>query len=150
MGYPNTKGSEQFAILGGAGPLSISAAQSAWIPVADFHRVLALIATGVATGTLDASLQQAQDATGTGAKPIIGAIAGVKALATIPAGSASNIQALIDCSVDELDITNGFAFVQLQVAMSADGLVSAFLLGVNARFDPASALNAATVAQIVG
>ena len=151
MGYPNTKGSEQFAILGGTGPINAAAGQSAWVAVANFHRLLALIETGAGVaGTLDAKLLQAQDATGTGAKLVAGANGMPKTLTTIPPGAASSIQALIDCSVDELDTNNGFAFVQLQVALGAVGLVAAQLFGINARFDPASSLNAASVIQIVG
>lgn len=151
MGYPNTKGSEQFSIIGSIAPVDAAAGQSAWIPVGDFHRFLALIETGVGVaGTLDASLVQALDAAGTGAKPVLGVNGQPKALTTIPAGSAASIQALIDCSVDELDVNAGFGFIQLQVALGAAGLVSGLLLGINARFEPASALNAASVAQITG
>ena len=151
MGFPNTKGSEQFAVLGGTGPIDAAAGQSAWISVGNFQRFLALIETGVGVaGTLDASLVQAQDAAGTGAKPVV-SVAGIpKALTTIAAGSAASIQALIDCSVDELDVNGGFGFLQLQVTLSAAGLVSGLLLGINARYEPASALNAASVAQITG
>jgi len=98
MGFPNTKGSEQFAILGRTGPQNATAGQTAWIPVGNFHRLLALI----------------------------------------------------DCSVDELDTNNGFAFVQLQATLSVAGLFAGLLLGINARFEPASSLNAASVAQITG
>ncbi len=151
MGYPNTKGSEQFAILGGTGPINAAAGQSAWVAVGDFQRLLALIETGDGVaGTLDAKLLQAQDATGMGAKPVDDVNGNPKALTTVAAGSATDIQALIDCSVDELDANNGFAFVQLQIALGAAGLVSGLLLGINARFEPASAFNAASVAQIAG
>lgn len=151
MGFPNTKGSEQFAILGRTGPLNANAAQTAWISISNFHRLLALIDTGAnANGVLNAQLMQALDATGTGAKPITGVNGQAKALAPIAAGNATNVQALIDCSVDELDTNNGYAFVQLQITLSSAGLIAGLLLGINARFEPASSLNAASVAQITG
>ncbi len=151
MGFPNTKGSEQFAILGGTGPLNANAGQTAWLSVSNFHRLLALVNTGASvSGTLNAQLMQAQDVSGTGAKPIIGANGQAKAIVPIAAGNAANIQALIDCSVDELDTNNGYVFIQLQVTLSAAGLFDGLLLGINARFEPASALNAASVTQIAG
>ena len=151
MSYPNSKGSEQFAIIGRTGPLNANAGQSAWISVSNFHRLLALIDTGAnMNGILNAQLLQALDATGTGAKPITSANGQAKALTPIAAGSTANIQALIDCSVDEMDTNNGYAFVQLQVTGSSAGLFAGLLLGINARFEPASSLNAASVAQIAG
>lgn len=151
MSYPNSKGSEQFAVLGRTGPLNANAGQSAWIAVGNFHRLLALVDTGAnMNGILNAQLLQALDATGTGAKPITGANGQAKALSPIAAGTSANIQALIDCSVDELDTNNGYAFVQLQIAASSAGLFAGLLLGINARFEPANSLNAASVAQIAG
>ncbi len=151
MSYPNSKGSEQFAIIGRTGPLNANAGQSAWIAVGNFHRLLALIDTGAnANGVLNAQFLQALDATGTGAKPISGANGLAKALTPIAAGNAANVQALSDCSVDEMDTNNGYAFVQLQITMSSAGLFAGLLLGINARFEPANSLNAASVAQIAG
>ena len=151
MSYPNSKGSEQFAIIGRTGPLNANAGQSAWIAVGNFHRLLALVDTGAnMNGILNAQMLQALDATGTGAKPITGANGQAKALSPIAAGATANIQALIDCSVDEMDTNNGYAFVQLQVTGSSAGLFAGLLLGINARFEPANSLNAASVAQIAG
>ncbi|WP_152640574.1 hypothetical protein [Xanthomonas sp. MUS 060] len=88
---------------------------------------------------------QALDTTGTNAKPITGANGQAKALTPITIGNAANLQALIDCSVDELDTNNGYAFVQLQITLSSVGPIAGLLLGINPRFEPASALNAASV-----
>jgi hypothetical protein len=38
----------------------------------------------------------------------------------------------------------------LQITLSNAGLIAGLLLGINARFEPASSLNAASVAQITG
>ena len=151
MGFPNTKGSEQFAILGRTGTQNATAGQTAWIPVGNFHRLLALIDTGDnAAGIVNAQLMQALDINGTSAKPIVGVNGLAKAITPIAPPNAANVQALIDCSVDELDTNNGFAFVQLQATLSVAGLFAGLLLGINARFEPASSLNAASVAQITG
>lgn len=151
MGFPNTKGSEQFAIIGTTGPLNANAGQTAWVSVSNFHRLLALIDSGAnVNGTLNAQLVQALDANGTGAKPIVGVNGLPKAITPISAPNASNIQVLIDCSVDELDTNNGFAFVQLQTTLSAAGMFAGLLLGINARFEPASSFNVPSVAQVTG
>ena len=149
MGFPNTKGSEQFAILASTGLLNAATGQTAWIPVGNFHRMLALVETGAnAVGPLNAQLMQAQDATGTGAKPMLGVNGAPKALT--PIANAASIQALIDAAIEELDTNNGYGFVQLQIAIAGASLISGLLLGINARFEPANLLNAATVAQITG
>lgn len=74
--FPNAKGSELLAILATLDPSSQAAgtATTGWISVANHHGLLAIVQTGVlGTGaTLDAKLQQAQDASGTGAKDITG------------------------------------------------------------------------------
>ena len=149
MGFPNTKGSEQFAILASTGLLNAATGQTTWVPVGNFHRMLALVETGAnAVGPLNAQLMQAQDATGTGAKPMLGVNGAPKALT--PIANASSLQALIDAAIEELDTNNGYGFVQLQIAIAGASLISGLLLGINARFEPANLLNAATVAQITG
>ncbi|WP_045726752.1 MULTISPECIES: hypothetical protein [Xanthomonas] len=151
MGFPNTKGSEQLAIVGSTSPVNANTAQTDWIAVSNVHRLLALIVIGANVGgVLNAQLLQALDATGTNAKLITAANGQAKALTPITIGNAANLQALIDCSVDELDTNNGYAFVQLQITLSSVGTIAGLLLGINPRFEPASALNAASVLQITG
>ena len=74
--FPNAKGSELLAILATLDPSSQAAGTvtTGWISVANHHGLLAIVQTGVlGTGaTVDAKLQQAQDASGTGAKDITG------------------------------------------------------------------------------
>ena len=96
--------------------------------------------------TLDAKLQQAQDASGTGAKDLTG-----KAISQLTqAASGSARQALINVRPEDLDVTNGFAYVRLTVTVGvAASLTAAQLLGVNPRFAPGDASNQAAVAQIV-
>lgn len=112
------------------------------------HSLLALIQSGVlGTGaTLDAKLQQATDASGTGAKDVAG-----KAISQLTqAGSGSAKQAIINLRPEDLDVNNGYAYVRLSVTVGvAASLTAAQLLGFNPRFAPGDAINQAAVAQVV-
>ena len=74
--FPNAKGSELLAILATLDPASQAAgtATTGWISLAMHNGLLAVIQTGaLGTGaTVDAKVQQALDAVGTGAKDIAG------------------------------------------------------------------------------
>lgn len=149
MDNSNLKFSEQAAVLGMLVPVSQSAATvtSTWVPAANFHRIAAVLQTGVmATGsTLDAKLQQATDASGTSAKDITG-----KAITQMVAASGGSKEITIECRTGELDLTNGFGYVGLVVTVgTAASLLSALLYGIGPRFAPASALNhTGTVQQV--
>jgi hypothetical protein len=110
--------------------------------------LLALIQSGVlGTGaTLDAKLQQATDASGTGAKDVTG-----KAITQLTqAGSGSAKQAIINLRPEDLDVNNGYAYVRLSVTVGvAASLTAAQLLGFNPRFAPGDVSNQAAVAQVV-
>ena len=147
--FPNAKGSELLAILATLDPSSQAAgtATTGWISVANHHGLLAIVQTGVlGTGaTVDAKLQQAQDASGTGAKDITG-----KAISQIVKASGDNKQALINVKPEELDTVNGFGFVRVTVAVGvAASITGAQLLGVNPRYAPADAGNQAAVVQVI-
>lgn len=146
----NVKGSEAIALLGVIAPSAqaAGAAVSGWIPAAQFQKFLAIIAAGTfgASGTIDAKIQQATDATGTGAKDITG-----KAITQMLAAGGNNVQAEINLDAQDLDTNGGFAFIQLSVTVgTAASGTSAVVLGIGGRFGPASNFNAASVAQIVG
>ncbi|WP_455275127.1 hypothetical protein [Ralstonia thomasii] len=147
---PNIKATEQAAILGVIAPSSqaVGALTSGWVSVANFNKLLALIATGVlgAAATVDAKFQQATDAVGTNAKDVSGA-----AITQIVKATGDNVQAEINLDPQQLDVSNGFAYVQLSVTVgAAASLTAALLLGFTPRFAPASDFNAASVKQIVG
>jgi len=148
--FPNAKGSEQLSILATLDPgnQAVGAANTGWVALNTHHGLLALVQTGaLATGsTVDAKLQQAQDASGTGAKDVTG-----KAIAQLTqASNGANRQALINLRPEELDVNNGFAFVRLVVTVAiAAANTSAQLLGVNPRLASAETANQAAVAQIV-
>lgn len=147
--FPNALGSELVAILATLDPSSQAAGTltTGWIPAGSHHSLLAVIQTGVlGTGaTVDAKLQQASDATGTGAKDITD-----KAIIQIVKATGDNKQVLIDVKPEELDIANGFGFVRLSLTVGvAASLTSAKVLGISPRVLPASAANQAAVVQIV-
>lgn len=148
--FPNAKGSELLSILATLDPgnQAPGVANTGWVSLSTHHGLLALVQTGaLATGaTVDAKLQQAQDASGTGAKDVAG-----KAIAQLTqASNGANRQALINLRPEELDVNNGFAFARLVVTVAAAAAnTSAQLLGVNPRLASAETANQAAVAQIV-
>ena len=147
--FPNAKGSELFAVLATIDPASqaVGTVTTAWIPVTNFHALVADVHSGVlgASATLDAKLQQALDSAGTSAKDITG-----KALTQIVKATGDNKQALINVKPEELDTVNGFGFVRLSITVgTAASLAGAQILGVNPRYASADTLNQAAVAQIV-
>lgn len=145
----NVKLSEQLAVMATLDPASVAAGTvvSAWVSMANVQSLMALIQTGVlgASATVDAKLRQATDSSGTDAKDITG-----KVITQIVKASGDNVQALVECRADDLDVNNGFGFVALSVTVgTAASIVGASLIGGNARFEPASAFNQAAVKQIV-
>lgn len=144
----NSKLNEKIAVLAALNPASVAASTvvTTWVPVSNFHSVSAMLQTGVmgASGTIDAKLRQATDASGTGAKDIAG-----KAIVQIVKASGDNVQATIGARVDDLDTNNGFTHVALSVTVgTAASLLAAQVIGSNPRFMPPA--NAASVVQIVG
>ena len=147
--YPNAKFSEQAALLGSIDPISqgVGAVSTAWLSVRDFERFLATLQTGIlgVAATVDAKLQQATDAAGTGAKDITG-----KAITQIVKATGDGKQAQIDLRADELDMANSFAFFRLTVTVAvAASLIAAKVSGGVAKNMPASAFTVATVVQTV-
>ena len=147
--FPNAKGSELFSVLATIDPASqaVGTATTGWISAGNHHSLLALVQSGVlGTGaTLDAKLQQATDASGTGAKDVTG-----KAITQIVKATGDNKQALINLRPDDLDVTNGYAYVRLSLTVAvAASLTAAQLLGFNPRIAPGDASNQSAVAQVV-
>lgn len=146
----NIKATEALAVLDSIAPSSqaVGALTTSWVPVGKFHKLLALIQTGVlgAAATVDAKFQQATTSAGAGAKDIAGAAITQVVKAT---GDSKNVAVNLDPS--QLDVAGGFSFVQLSVTVgAAASLTSALLLGFAPRYAPASDSNNASVAQIVG
>lgn len=145
---PNQKLSEGLAVLATIDPISQGAGtvSTGWVAVADYHQMLALVDVGVfgASATVDAKLQQATDSSGTSAKDITG-----KSITQLVAAGGNDRQALINLRPQELDTTNSFTHVRLSITVgTAATLVSGAIIAAP-RFEDASALNQAGVAQVV-
>lgn len=149
MSYINAKPSARATVAAVLNPVSQAAATvtTGWVSMATYDAVLALLQVGAlgASGTVDAKLQQASDSGGTGAKDITG-----KAITQLTkAGTDDNKQVAINCRSDELDVAGGFTHVRLSVTVgTAASLISAVILGMDARYQPATA--ATTVDEVVG
>lgn len=142
---------QRIAVLGAIDPQSVAsgaAVASPWVPMAGVNRLLVTLMLGAigGGGTVDAKLQQASRADGTGTKDIAG-----RALTQIPAASGANRQAHIQLEAEDLDVNGGFAFARLHVAAgTASAQVAALVQGLDFREGPASDGQAATIVQTVG
>jgi len=148
--FPNILPSDRLAIVAAINPVSqaAGAVSTGWISMQNWRSVMAIVQAGVlgAAATLDAKLEQATSAAGAGAKDIAG-----KAVTQLTqAGTDSNKQAIINLRQVELDFANGYSHVRLTLTVGTQAsLVSAVLLGLDARYNPASDSDAATVDEIV-
>ena len=151
--YPALKNIDRQAHLGGIDPQSIAGGNtisSGWVNMQLFGSLLVLIQTGVitATGSVTAQLYQATSAAGAGSKVITG-----KATSTALTAAANSPSAQVEINLkgEELDVSNGFSFVQVQVsAVTAAALASATILGCDPREGPASQNIPATLVQLIG
>lgn len=108
---------------------------SDWVLLENYHRAWLYLNVGTmgANATLDANIQQAQDATGTGVK----AITGKSITQLTQAGSDDNSEACIELQTEELDVDNGFEYVRFRVTIAvADCAYAATLFGTNSRYKP--------------
>lgn len=148
--FPNAKGSELLSILATVDPVSQAAGTvtTGWISVANFHSIMAILETGAlgVAGTVDAKLQQALDAAGTGVKDITGRA--IVQFTQVGGGSAK--QALLNLKPEDLDIANGYGFMRLSITVGvAASVVAAQIIGLNPRYADADVFNQAAVTQII-
>lgn len=124
-----------------------------WIAAKDFAHYMALITLGntVGSGTLDAKLEQAQDASGTGAKDITG-----KDITALTNESPSvDKTAIINLRPDELDLEEAagseFTHFRLKLTVAtATVLGGAMVLGVGPKYGPATEFDASDVVEVIG
>ncbi len=146
---PNVSPSDRAPLMAVIDPDAYTAAAytTGWVSMADFDNVMAVVMAGDlgSSATIDAKLEQATDASGTGAKDVTG-----KAITQLTdGGSDSNKQAVINCRSDELDVDNDFTHVRLSVTVgTATSDMGAALFGFDARYQPAD--DVSTVDEIVG
>jgi hypothetical protein len=114
---------------------------SGWVNMEDYHRAWLFLQVGDmgALATLDAGLQQAQDAAGTGVIAIAG-----KTITQLTQAGGDGVDDLlcIELQTEELDVDNGFEFVRFYVTIGvADCVYSAALFGTCSRFKPVPTTN---------
>ena len=145
--YTNQKPSEGLGLLGTIDPVSQAPGgiTTGWVDQSAYFALLAVINVGVfgASATVDAKLQQATDAIGTGAKDITG-----KAVTQLLAAGGNNRQAMINAKEADMDTEGGFRYARLSITVgTAATLISAQLFGGIPRFMPAANQNG--VAQVI-
>lgn len=139
--------SSQVVVAGVIDPdaYNASTVTSGWIDMGMFEAIMATVMVGTmgTSATVDAKLEQATDAAGTGAKDVTG-----KAITQLTqAGTDSDKQAIIECRSDELDVNNSFTHVRLSVTIGTAACdAGAIVHGVAARYQQD---NVATVDEIV-
>jgi len=147
---PNELASEGVAVGAVIDPdvLTATAFTSTWMSMEVFENAMAIVMAGTlgSSATLDAKLLQATDASGTGSKDITG-----KAITQLTqAGTDSDKQAIINCRAEELDLDNDFDHIAISLTVAvATSDACAVLLGLNARYKPASDNDVASVDEIV-
>lgn len=149
MTQKTTLPSDGTAVLGVINPdaTAVGTHTTDWIAMKDFAALMAVIMAGTlgTAATLDAKLEQATDAAGTGAKDVTGS-----AITQLTKAADDGKQAVIQCYAEDLDIDNGFTHVRLSMAVGgATSDAGALVVGMTPRFGPASNADAATVAEIV-
>lgn len=147
--YPNVKASEQVALLDFITPTSqvAGALTTGWISAANFNKFLATIIVGTfgASATVDAKFQQANTSVGGAAKDVTGTL-----ITQMLAAGGNNKQVEVNLDAQQLDVTNGFGWIQLSVTVgTAATLTAAIVQGFVPRNATADALNNASVVQIV-
>lgn len=99
-------------VAGGAEPAG------AWLGMANYDKAMFVILGGDCINIgdqLDVSVNQATDNAGAGTTPVVG-----KAIATVTSLATDQDDLwLIHLDVSELDVDNGFAFIQLAITVSA-------------------------------
>lgn len=146
-----TRPSDRAAVVGVIDPDATAAGTvtTGWIDASDFERFMAIVFAGTlgTNATVDAKLQQATDGSGTGVKDITN-----KAITQLTQDGTdeSDKQAVINLTAEELDVANGFTHFRLSVTIgTATSDAGGVVLGMDARYGPASDNDAASVAEIV-
>lgn len=142
MSFPNIPPSQRTVPAGKIDPQSASTAKTSdWVSMVNYSSVLALLKVGTlgASGTVDAKLQQATDASGTNAKDI----ANKSITQLTKAGTDDNKMVALNVHDYELDRANNFTHVALVVTpATAASLIDATLFGFDAANQPAAAATA--------
>ena len=114
----NLRPTDRSAILAVIDPdvTTASTVVSGWLSMALWNQIKCTVLAGTlgTNATVDAKIQEATDASGTGAKDITG-----KAITQMTQAGTdqSDTQAIINLEADELDAANGFTHVQFSITV---------------------------------
>jgi len=147
MNISNTRFSERNTLMATIGPVSqgVGTVNSGWVQVSGTDQIVALLSVGVfgALATVDAKFQQATSSGGAGAKDVTG-----KAIVQMLAAGGNNRQAIVEVRETDMDVNNGFTFVQFSITVAAAAtLVAADVIAALPTYKPT--VQPASVAQIV-
>lgn len=121
---------------------------TAWLSMAEYQSMMAIVMAGTlgTSATIDAKIEQAQDASGTGAKDL----AGAAITQLTQAGGDSDKQAIVQWWAEDLDLANAFTHVRLSMTTAAATSDSgALVIGFDKRTGTAQSGDVASVAEIV-
>jgi len=150
MGNPNLPPSNEAAVAAVIDPdvTVASTVTSGWVSMATFRTVMAVVLAGTlgTSATVDAKLEQATDAAGTGVKDVTG-----KSITQLTqAGTDSDKQSVINCMQSDLDVANDFDHVRLSITVGvATSDVGGVVMGLAPAYGFASENDSTTVAEIV-
>lgn len=142
--------SDRAAVVGVIDPDALAADtyETGWISMSDFQSVMAIIMAGSlgSSATLNAKFEQGQGAAGANPQDVPG-----KAITALTqAGTDSDKQAVLNCFADDLDLADGYDHVRLSMTIgAATSDAGALVLGFDARYEPASNNDLASVDEIV-
>jgi hypothetical protein len=141
----NVKATEVISLLGAIDPdaNAVGAVSTGWVSAADFERYMAVVFAGTLgiAATVDAKLEQATDATGTGVADVTG-----KAITQLVKASNDDNQAIINLNPREL--TEGFTHFRLTVTVgTATSDAGGAVFGFMPTYAPGS--QAASVVEVV-
>ena len=136
---------EQFTevhdVLATIPPLAANAAvgvhNSGYVSLADYHRAFIWLDLGEAGqgATLDVAITQATDALGTGAVALLTPAGVTKNPTTLVVADAGR-HVGIEIRSEELDVTNGYVFIQAAITVAGDTYYSDLaILGIVSRYE---------------
>jgi hypothetical protein len=132
---------ERNELLDSVHPVSSAiAVNGAWVEVGDFVEIVVTVQIGLiaATGVFNLDVNQATDATGTGAKNVTDA-AGNDVAITALADTDDDVDIVIVIRNEYLDVNGGFNFVRVTATPSVAASLLAFqVYGVRAAQQPVS------------
>lgn len=142
----NRRPSEVCAVVSTIDPQAITTEKLGdWVDMGAYESVVFVGLTGdaAADSTVDMKVQQATDASGTGAKDLV-----VATQRAVHATNNDNLQIILECRAEELDHAAGFRYVRPRlVGAAATGFIGAAVgLGFNHRYGVGTDL--ASVAEI--